>query len=383
MQPNLKTHRQLTHSRKEKQVVPHVCGQVPMFSSREYADDIDAKALAAREAKGLKGGTLLRPVLRNEPLGTFGDITVTQLMGEQLDQGDADVYYHLVHRALLAPELPQIEDASGKLMDAPVVLRVSAKELLDSLGRSDGGTEYTALDESITRLLAATFKLEVVDQDFRRKSGTHLVTRYEYVETLTSGAKMYEITLDKDFAKLHQAGWSLESVAERQALSSQLAKALHAFFVTQGPNIKGKPWSMPELLQITGRGALKGAGIPAVRMDKFVSSIQKALAELEKICGWSCSLRGKGAKAKLVVDHNPPKAVSVTPSKKRKNPRVVAGADTSKELIERYGYARAMELLTAAGDRLLLEDARQAAARESTLNKAFAASLAEIADAKA
>lgn len=87
-----------------------------------------------------------RRTLQNERLVSRKDATIC-FSGEQLDQGDVDVWMQLVHYA----------SAGGIAFGDRIIF--DRASLLAAIGRSVGGSDYQWLSETITRLSAATVEI--------------------------------------------------------------------------------------------------------------------------------------------------------------------------------------------------------------------------------
>lgn len=395
MTPNETTPRDLPYGLKNNLAIPHLCARISLFSSRVFADPLSPKAKAkAAKAKAAqaepaqapgtteapkkaKGGLPVRPVLHGVLIGCLGAARVTQRMGEQLDQDDADVYYALLRCAWLQPE---------PAADQPLVFRITAAELLKLLGWGTDGYDYDKLHACIERLLAATFIFDVPGLDLIRRGGTHLLQRFQLTAAGPRKSVIYTVELDPDFAKLHRAGWSLAAVAQRNELSDPLAKALHAFFATQSLSRIKKPYSIAELRDVSGRGELAGTALKAVRMDRFFDTLEAALDELERVCGWNCSLYGKGARATVVVDRTPaPKEITPKATPKKSNTKNLAlNKAVSKDLLDACGgdYNRAYAALARAANKAVTEQLAGAAMKKMAADDSLTAADAAHAVAK-
>lgn len=150
-----------------------------------------------------------RQFLKEATLASQDGITV-KYTGEQLNQGDLDVWETIAHRAREQP--------------LGTVASFTAHGLLKALGLPTGNSQHKQLHSAILRLTACAVEV------------THEGRTY-FGPLIKSGAKdeitrHYSVELNKAIIKLFgENQWTALDWQQRQALRKQpLAQALHAFY---------------------------------------------------------------------------------------------------------------------------------------------------------
>lgn len=202
-------------------------------------------------------------------LAAMGSDQVLQLSGDTLDQGDLDVWLQLVH---LAQELRPGPDDTR----VPVVFRTS--EFLQAIARDSTGNNRKWLFDSLTRLTAATFRIESA---LRIYDG-HLVDG-----NLIHGQadqRVYRVTLNRELYLLFAAGNTSLDMNRRNRLGKdQLAQWLQAFYATHAV-----PRRLPAMtvLRLAGKDVTRNQA-------RLLRQLETALPKLSLASGWACHLDGK------------------------------------------------------------------------------------------
>jgi hypothetical protein len=178
-----------------------------------------------------------RSYINGEDLTAVDGVTI-RFKGEQLDQGDLDVYLGVLH--LLR----------GQVMGCKC--RVTAYSLLRLLGRTDSGKNRTILHERIERLVANAVTV---------RQGKHV-----YIGSLIAwaakdeGTHEWVIEIDPNLSRLFQCDQfsQLEWVIRRALAGQPLAQWLHGFFSSHAQPL---PYHIDTLLALAGSSnAVMGSG---------------------------------------------------------------------------------------------------------------------------
>lgn len=210
-------------------------------------------------------GRTVRPVyVKPEVVAEYGHVRVLQTAGEQLDQGDADVYLELARMAF------EQLDPESKLVE----VKVNADALLKRLSRVRGTESRKWLASCISRLKRASFLFEV--PGLREWETSFLWDFERNLETVV--ASDYVIQMNPKLIKVYAAGKTLINASQRQALGHDtLAKALHSFFSSHDRH-KESFVSVDTLQALTGRGSM--------RPDRFLKGLKESIENLKQATGW-------------------------------------------------------------------------------------------------
>lgn len=205
-------------------------------------------------------GRTTRPAYAKPTLvAEYGHVQVLQTAGEQLDQGDLDVFLELARIG--------VERDSTRIS-------VGADELLKALGRKRGGESRRWLSESISRLKRASFLFRVPGLhewetsfllEFDRNLGTQLV-------------RDYEISLNSRLVALYEKSNTLIRADRRNAIGTDsLGKWLHAFVSSfhRGSETVLKVETVREL-----------SGRKDSRPDRFKITLAETVERLRVVSGW-------------------------------------------------------------------------------------------------
>jgi hypothetical protein len=199
---------------------------------------------------------------------------LSQLAGEQLDGNDLDV---------IAGCIRLVYDANLLEQEAATV-QFQEKTFLRQIGWPTGGTQRSALAESLKRMQTAVFEFDAIapkDGEENRQQTSLIV---DFSRSLDGNRMSYSVTLNADIAALMQAGRSLVRRLQRNALrDTPLAQSLHAFYETHSEPI---PLSENKLRPLMAR---KGK-----RDDKWRGSLRAAIAAMQAATGWECDLSEAG-----------------------------------------------------------------------------------------
>lgn len=199
-------------------------------------------------------------------LAAMGSDQVKQLSGDTLDQGDLDVWLQLVH--LAQAQNPGVDDSR-----VPVCF--STNEFLTAIARPTSGNNRKWLFESLTRLTAATFRIE---SNSRIYDG-HLVDG-----NLVFGhadQREYQVSLNRELYRLFAAGNTTLDMERRNALGKdQLAQWLQAFYATHAV-----PRRLPVLtvLRLAGKDVSRNQA-------RLRRQLESALPKVSDATGWLCSI---------------------------------------------------------------------------------------------
>ncbi|NPT54594.1 plasmid replication initiator TrfA [Paraburkholderia elongata] len=195
-------------------------------------------------------------------------ITVFQTAGEQLDQGDADVFHELLRRVFV----------EGGNTRGEHHVRFNRGEFLRALGRARGGTTGERLDASLNRLYEARFEFDVPGL-FKGKSS--LILNIYSRETDSTKDFDYDVLLDVSLARLFpKTQWTLLRRRERDKLIDPLAKGVHAYYSTHKAPYPMKAETLQNLM-----------GRESMQPSKWRIALRTALEAVQKATGWTrCAL---------------------------------------------------------------------------------------------
>lgn len=222
-------------------------------------------------------GRTVRPVyVKPELVAEYGHVKVLQTAGEQLDQGDADVYLELARMAV------EQCDPESQLVE----VRVNADAFLKRIGRTRGTENRKWLASSISRLKRASFLFEVPGL---REWETSFLWDFER-NLETKVASEYVIQMNPKLIKVYEAGKTLIKSAERLSLNNDtLAKSLHSFFSSHDKRQESKI-GIDKLMVLTGRKSM--------RKDRFIEGLKESIENLKGATGWAIKLEGEVLKVK-------------------------------------------------------------------------------------
>lgn len=211
-----------------------------------------------------------------ERIFSWGDTAIVQSSGARLAQGEATVWLRVVTSVM--KETPPT--ASG------FTFEFSPAQLLKTVGLVNDNKHRKALQSSLRRLCSAEFKFSIPD-------GNTVLTKLLDVESSEQlKGRRYRVHLSREVPKLFAAGWSLVKAEQRQSLShNPLAQWLLGHYSTHRNPL---PIGQAKLKCLTDREAM--------RDDKWIASLRRALNELEAATGWSCGLSSSGV---VTVNRSP------------------------------------------------------------------------------
>lgn len=235
-------------------------------------------------------GPMIRPrFLERKQLASLSHMAVFQLSGEQLDQGDADVFFELLRRV--------IANGDGSSREARVCF--NRVELLHALGRKKGGNSVRLLTDSLERLTDATFFFQIPGLlTGRSRLILKSLTRID-VPTMETD---YDVLIDVELSKLFSnEQWSFLRKSERLSLSHDpLAKGMHAYFST---------FQDPYPIKVTTLQSLMGR--ESTQSSKFIETLKASLRKLKEVTGWkTCEIAESGPNIGKVVVEKKMKAPS-------------------------------------------------------------------------
>lgn len=253
-------------------ITPNALAQSAIFSTQQF-----------------RGPTLRPRYVKKHKLASLGHMSVYQLAGEQLDQGDADVFFELLRRV--------VENGDGSEREARV--QFNRIELLRALGRTKGGNTIKLLTESLDRLTDATFYFQIPGLLTGR---SRLILKSLTREDAPELDADYDVLIDVELSKLFsQEQWSFLRKSEREALAHDpLAKGLHGYFSTFKAPF---PILVGTLQQLMSREGMQPS--------KFKEALKASLVHLRKATGWHrCDLAESGPnKGKVVIEKKKPMLV--------------------------------------------------------------------------
>lgn len=213
-------------------------------------------------------------------LTAIGKGEIYQTAGQQLDQGDAEVFYELMRQVF--------DQGPAGCLEARV--RFKRSSLLATLGRTSGGKTRKLLDDSLDRLFCAEYELNIPDVFAGR---LRLIQALHPNENQPDTPYDFEVLLDMSVAQLFRnRQWTILKKTERSPLGRDwLAKGLHAYYSTQKSPYPMKPSTLKSLM---GRDTMQDS--------KWRQALQVALEKVKQVTGWPvCELSSQGATAGMVV----------------------------------------------------------------------------------
>jgi hypothetical protein len=224
--------------------VPHVIARSNIFSSQIYRGPI--------HRSGIKIPC---------QIATLGGVKIVQTAGHRLDQGDANVFYEI-----LGSLFSQLENRAFSSQ-----VTIARSDLLSNIGRSKGGKTNALLHDSLIRLVNAEF---LIDKNNSKQYTTGILQGFAYHSE--GNSKYVLIEIDPRFLELYMNNeWVILKKKERDALSSPISKALHAYYCTHQ-----KPYPLcPETLK-------RLADRTNMQESKWLIQLQSALDEIKLATGW-------------------------------------------------------------------------------------------------
>lgn len=161
-------------------------------------------------------------------LASTADVEL-RFSGDRLNQNDLDVWEMLLHLARWQPLGDEV--------------RFRAYSLLKGLGRGTGKTQREQLKNEIARLQGGV--VEIAWKKDRKTFSGQLVGN-AYRDEVT---QHYVVILNENLLRLYDDGHTHINWAQRQALSSSLAKWLHGFYASHA---KAYPYKVETLRGLCG-----------------------------------------------------------------------------------------------------------------------------------
>jgi len=186
-----------------------------------------APATALRSALFPATQRKTRILVKDIEIFSVGDIQV-RFTGERFDQTDLTVYMEVLHRMRNGTEA-----------------EFTAYALLSALGKPDNKTHYLWLDAVLSRLVTGTVTIRTPSDLYRG----HLIEGiWEQRKP-----KLYAVSLNARFSAAFRASWCSLDIAQRRALGSPTAMALHAYYSShRGPG-RHRRETLCDLAGIEGR----------------------------------------------------------------------------------------------------------------------------------
>lgn len=221
-----------------KHVAPNACFQSALFGM-----------VARGRRKFLNGRRII----------SFKKITISYT-GEQLDQGDLDVFIHAIHLTAQVNENRRLDG----------LVHFSVRGFLSAIGRKPGKSGQQWLLNSIRRLSASNVEIQFEDKHpYSSNSiyGGSLINDYFY----DPGKQKYYLRVNSSLGSLFDLGWTQLCWQQRLQLSGDLTRWLHGLY----SSIETYPIKVSSLLMLSGSSC--------GRLRKFREQLKKALNELVEI----------------------------------------------------------------------------------------------------
>lgn len=204
-------------------------------------------------------GVSERAFRREEKIASLEGLEVFMVRGYRPTQAHLDVWEHCLELAA--------RHGTGKQ------IRFSAYSFLKAIGRSTGKSDYEWLKEAIHDLAGCLVRIS---------NG-----RYSYFGTLIQEGfrdeetNEYVISINERLALLFMGdNWTALDFEERRRLRKRpLAQWLHAFYSTHA---QPYPYKVETIRRLCGS--------EVEELWKFRQLLRRALAELESVTGWSCTI---------------------------------------------------------------------------------------------
>lgn len=241
-------------------LIPYVLTRSAVFSSKTF-----------------KGKGKQPIITERTELGTYGPVSVFQLMGPVLTGYERDVFQEVVKLAV---------ESDSRVANGTIRIQFEANAMLRRLNREIGGSNRAWLAERLQFLNGAQFAVESSAHP-DKILGAHLLYDVRSAPVRNTEKKkgnvLYTVLLNESLAKIFYMGWSVVSEQVYNALSgNKSAQALLAFYATHKNPIPLKPTALRSILGRSGR-----------RMDMFLTeTLVPALKALKAATGWSvCEIK--------------------------------------------------------------------------------------------
>jgi len=238
---NISNKQKSKNNKKEQEIIQNNVVQLPLWpeETRALPNVVARSALFGVVRRGK------RRYIKREPIASISGVEITYT-GEQLDQGDLDVWLAMLH-ITRSQEL-------GK------EYRFSAYAILKLLGKTYSGKSYDTLDMRITRMKATAVEIGNGRYSYE---GSLIDSVYRDKET-----KEYVVILNNNLVNLFgKDQYTLLDFELRNLLDGhQLAQWLQAFYATHA---EPYPISVSKLRQLCGSDTLD--------LWKFRQSLKDAL----------------------------------------------------------------------------------------------------------
>lgn len=200
-----------------------------------------------------------RKYLNGQKIVSFKGLSISYT-GEQLDQGDLDVFLHAIHLT-----------AGNKDRRRPDgLVHFSVRGFLNAIGRKPGKSGQQWLLKSIRRLSASNVEIRSRGRplyDNFSIYGGSLINDYFY----DPEERRYYLRVNSSLGSLFDLGWTKLCWRQRLQLPGNLTKWLHGLY----SSTQTYPIKVASLLALSGSGC--------GRLSDFRRQLRNALNELEKI----------------------------------------------------------------------------------------------------
>ncbi len=197
-----------------------------------------------------------RKYLNGEEIVSFKGIKIIYT-GEQLDQGDLDVFIHAIHLTA--------QKKANRRPDGLVYF--SVRGFLSSIGRKPGKSGQQWLLKSIRRLSASNVEIRFEEKQMYSTYsiyGGSLINDYFY----DPSNQKYYLRVNSGLGSLFDLGWTQLCWQKRLQLSGNLTRWLHGLY----SSIQTYPIRVSSLLVLSGSSC--------GRLRRFREQLKKALNEL-------------------------------------------------------------------------------------------------------
>ena len=238
-----------------KELMPYDSVELPLCAQGKHVapNACFQSALFGMVARGR------RKYLNGRRIISFKGITISYT-GEQLDQGDLDVFIHAIHLTA--------QEKKNRRPDGLVYF--SVRGFLSAIGRKPGKSGQQWLLNSIRRLSASNVEIQFEDKHFSSSYsiyGGSLINDYFY----DPRAQKYYLRVNSSLGSLFDLGWTQLCWQQRLQLSGNLTRWLHGLY------------SSTETYPIKVSSLLILSGSSCGRLRKFREQLKKALKELVTI----------------------------------------------------------------------------------------------------
>lgn len=200
-----------------------------------------------------------RKYLNGRKIVSFKGITISYT-GEQLDQGDLDVFIHAIHLTA--------QKKGNRRPDG--LVHFSVRGFLSAIGRKPGKSGQQWLLKSIRRLSASNMEIRFENSQPLYSScsvyGGSLINDYFY----DPKNRKYYLRVNPDLGSLFNLGWAQLCWQKRLQLPGNLTKWLHGLY----SSIETYPIKVGSLLILSGSGC--------GRLSDFRRQLKKSFKELTR-----------------------------------------------------------------------------------------------------